>query len=100
MAVGQAVLPSAVLDVAEVVRLSDRLEGRERDRSVSHAEQLLDLLALDRVYARAGMALGTAAQAALLMGCSETRASGMLVDARVLDRLRGLRGMGGGVLAG
>src|SRR3954468_2976143 len=98
MAVGQAVLPSAMLDVAEVDRLSDQLAGRERDRSVRHADQLVDLLALDRVYARAGMELGTAAQAALLLNCSEHHASALLADARALQRLGALTVMRDGLL--
>src|SRR4051812_1875425 len=98
MAVGQAVLPSATLDVAEVDRLSDQLQGRERDRSVRHADQLIDLLALDRVYARAGMELGTAAQAALLLNCSEHHASALLADARALQRLGALTVMRDGLL--
>src|SRR3954453_7417348 len=98
MAVGQAVLPSATLDVAEVDRLSDQLAGRERDRSVRHADQLVDLLALDRVYVRAGMELGTAAQAALLLNCSEHRAKSLLSDARALKRLGALPVMRDGLL--
>src|SRR4051794_5232855 len=98
MAVGQAVLPSGALDGAEGDRLSDRLGGGGRDRSVRHADQLVDLLALDRVYARAGMELGTAAQAALLLNCSEHRASALLADARVLQRLGALTVMRDGLL--
>jgi len=98
MAIGQAVLPSATLDVAEVNRLSDALEAGERDRSVRHGEQLLTILTLDRVYARAGMGLGTAAQVALLLTCSEHRANQLLSDARVLDRLGALPAMRDGLL--
>src|SRR3954447_7741596 len=98
MAVGQSVLPSGTLDVAEVDRLSDQLAGRERDRSVRHADQLVALLALVRVSARAGMELGTAAQAALLLNCSEHGASALLADARALQRLGALTVMRDGHL--
>src|SRR5438128_10716184 len=90
MAVGQGSLASKVLDVGEVRRLSDRLEQRERDRSVAHAEQLVDLLALHRVYENAGMALNTTAEVALLWSCSENRVRGLLSDAQVLQRLGAL----------
>ena len=98
MAVGQAVRPSAVLDVAEVNRLSEELEAAERDRSVRHAEQLSRILGLDRVYCRADMGLGTAAQVALLLHCSEHRANQLLSEAKVLDRLGALPGMRDGLL--
>src|SRR3954447_11215366 len=98
MAVGQGSLTSSVLDVGEARRLSDRLERRERARSVQHAEQLTDLLALHRVYDSAGMGLNTTAEVALVLSCSENRAGGLLSDARVLQRLGALTVMRQGVL--
>src|SRR3954447_15128667 len=98
MAVGQAVFPSAMLDVAEVDRLSAAIQDLERARSVRHGQQLSQLLELDRVYTKAGMELGTAAQAALLLNCSEYRATGLLADARALQRLGALTVMRDGLL--
>jgi hypothetical protein len=90
MANGQSVLTSAVLDTAEVDRLSARLEDRERSRHVAHAAQLRDALALERVFDEAGLGIGAAAQLALLWHCSEERAASVLHDGRVLRRLGGL----------
>jgi hypothetical protein len=98
MAVGQAVLAPAVLDVAAVRRIEERVEDRERSRAVQHAEQLTDLLALERVYDDAGMALGATAEIALLLRCSEHRAGALLDDARVLQRLGALAVMRTGLL--
>src|SRR5687768_6780682 len=98
MANGQAVLPSALLDVAEVDRLTDRLERREVARHLEHAEQLTDALALDAVYADAGMALQTAAVLAMTWQCSEDRAASCLHEATVLRRLGALAVMRAGLL--
>jgi hypothetical protein len=98
MAIGQGVLGEAVLDVAAVELLTARIEARETARSVQHAEQLADILALSRVWAEAGMGLGTGAHLALVLSCSETRATSLLCDARVLSRLGALDAMRTGLL--
>ncbi|MBK5307292.1 MAG: hypothetical protein JJD92_11450 [Frankiaceae bacterium] len=98
MANGQAVLPSALLDVGEVDRLTARLETREVDRHRQHAEQLIDALALDAVYADAGMALQTAAVLALTWHCSEQLAAVRLHEAHTLRRLGALEVMRDGLL--
>ncbi|MDT7572892.1 MAG: hypothetical protein QOE05_3066 [Actinomycetota bacterium] len=87
-----------MLDVGELDRIGDRIEARERDRSVQHAEQLIDALALDRTLGAAGMQLSTAAQLALLMGCSEYRANTLLAEAKVLHRLGALEPMRNGLM--
>lgn len=98
MAVGQGVLGEAVLDVAAVDRLTQSLEARECARSVQHAEQLVDVLALWRVWSEAGMSLGTEAHLALVLSCSEVRAGSMLHEARTLERLGALGPMRTGLL--
>jgi hypothetical protein len=98
MAIGQGVLGEAVLDVAAVDRLTGRLEAREIARSVQHAEQLADVLALSRVWADAGMSLGTEAHLALVLSCSESRAGVMLHDAKVLERIGALGSMRTGLV--
>jgi hypothetical protein len=98
MAIGQGVLGEAVLDVAAVDELTSRLTAREAARSIEHAEQLADVLALSRVWAAAGMSLGTQAHLALVLSCSELRAGLLLRDAQVLQRLGGLTSMRAGLL--
>ena len=98
MPASQGVLATSLLDVGELDRIGERIEARERDRSVQHAEQLVDALALNRTLSAAGMGLSTAAQLALLMGCSEHRAKSMLVDAEVLQRLGALESMRQGLM--
>lgn len=98
MANGQAVLPSRVLDVAEVDRLTARLEAGEADRHSAHAAQLRDALRLDRVYADAGLALQTTAVLALVWRCSEHRAQRLLHEAKTLRRLGALDVMTTGLL--
>ena len=98
MPAGQGVLATSMLDVAELDRIGERIEARERDRSVQHAEQLADALALHRTLAAAGMELSTASQLALLMGCSEYRANSLLADARVLHRVGALEPMRQGLM--
>ncbi|MDT7572011.1 MAG: hypothetical protein QOE05_2185 [Actinomycetota bacterium] len=98
MPAGQGVLATSLLDVGELDGIGDRIEARERDRSVQHAEQLIDALALDRTLAAAGMELSTAAQLALLMGCSEYRANTLLAEAKVLHRLGALEPMRQGLM--
>lgn len=96
MAIGQGVLGEA--DVAAADALTARIEARETARSVNHAEQLVDLLALSRVWADAGMGLGTEAHLALVLSCSELRAGLLLRDAEVLQRLGALSRMRQGLL--
>src|SRR5688500_9975459 len=55
MASGSRDLGTSVLDVGACDRIGSRIEARERRRSVEHAEQLTDLLALRRVHEAAGM---------------------------------------------
>jgi hypothetical protein len=98
MPAGQGVLATSTLDVGELDRIGDRIETRERQRSIDHAAQLTDALALERTLADAGMGLSTAAQLALLMGCSEHRANSLLAEARVLHRLGALEPMRHGVM--
>ncbi|MDT7539775.1 MAG: hypothetical protein QOI82_3360 [Actinomycetota bacterium] len=87
-----------MLDVGELDRIGDRIETRERQRSIDQAEQLADALALHRTLDVAGMGLSTAAQLALLMGCSEHRANSLLAEARVLQRLGALEPMRHGLM--
>ena len=98
MAVGQRVLGEAVLDVAELDRLGALIEAEEQDRSVRHARQLRHVLALHRVYGRAGMELSTPAYLALLLGSSEARATRLLTDAQSLEALGALGPMQAGQL--
>lgn len=98
MPAGQGVLATSILDVGELDRIGDRIEARERHRSIDHAEQLADAMALHRTLKAAGMQLSTAAQLALLMGCSEYRANTMLADAQVLHRLGALEPMRQGLM--
>jgi hypothetical protein len=98
MAIGQGVLGAAALDVAELDRVAERLAERERERSRAHAAQLVDVLALHRLYGAAGMSLATTAYVALLLNCSEHRARMLLCDAQVLERLGALGPMSAGVL--
>ena len=90
MSIGQAVLTAAVLDTAAVDAVGARLQAGERARAVQHAAQLVDALALHRLYDAAAMDLGTPAELALLLGCSETRAGTLLTEAFALDRLGAL----------
>ena len=88
MVVGQGVL-SAVLDVPSLVAVQDRLVAGERERGAGHARLLRDALTLQRLYAAAGQELSAGAELALLWGCSEARAYGLLTDAEVLAELAG-----------
>ena len=87
-----------MLDVGALDRLGGRMEARERDRSVQHAEQLIDGLAVQRTLKAAGMELSTGPQLALFLGCSEYRAEMLLSDAKVLHRLGALEPMHAGLL--
>ena len=98
MPAGQGVLATSILDVAELDRIGDRMEARERDRSVHHAEQLTDALAVHRTLKAAGMDLSAGPQLALFLGCSEHRAEMLLSDARVLHRLGALEPMRAGLM--
>ena len=55
---GQGVLGTSLLDVGELDRIGARIEARERDRSVQHAEQLIDALALHRTLTSAACRSG------------------------------------------
>jgi hypothetical protein len=98
MANGQAVLPSTVLDTAEVEALQARLESRELARHADHAAQLTDALALDAAYRAVGMGLQTTAELALLWRCSEDYAGWRLREAEILQRLGALSLMRTGML--
>lgn len=98
MPAGQGVLTSSLLDVGELDRIGGRIEARERDRSIHHAEQLADALALHRTLAAAAMELSTGAQLALFMGCSECRANTLLAQAQVLHRIGALKPMRHGLM--
>src|SRR4051794_34160389 len=98
MAVGQGALAESILDVAELNRIGARLEGRETDRAVLHAEQLSDALALHRVYDAAGMGLSSPVNVAMVLNCSENRATSLLMDAEVLDQVGALSDMTTGAL--
>ena len=98
MAEGARDLRTSVLDVGACDRIGARVEARERRRSVEHAEQLTDLLALRRVHEAAGMGSATAAYAAMLMDASEDRAARLLWEAGVLERLGALDSMRDGLL--
>lgn len=80
---------SGVADVGASGAVESRLEQRELARHADHAEQLRDALELDRLHHRAGLELATAAQLALVLRCSETRASRLLNAAQVLVGLPG-----------
>ncbi|MBK5307396.1 MAG: hypothetical protein JJD92_11975 [Frankiaceae bacterium] len=98
MPAGQGVLATSILGVGELDRIGDRMEARERDRSVHHAEQLADALAVHRTLKVAGMDLSAGPQLALFLGCSEHRAEMLLSDAKVLDRIGALEPMRAGLL--
>jgi hypothetical protein len=98
MPAGQGVLAASTLDVGELDRIGDRMETRERERSLQHAEQLTDALAVHRTLKAAGMDLSTGPQLALFLACSENRAEMMLSDAKVLQRLGALEAMRVGLL--
>lgn len=98
MAIGQGVLPASTLDVGEVDRLTAQIEKREAAKHASHAAQLRDALALERVYADAGMELMTVSVLALTWRCSEQRAASRLHEARSLERLGALPVMAAGLL--
>lgn len=88
MSAGQAVL-SGVLDVGALDAVESRLEAREAARHSAYAEQLRDALELDRLHHAAGLELATTAQLALVLRCSEARATRLLQSARVLADLPG-----------
>ncbi len=98
MAIGQAVLSSAVLDTAEVELLQADLETGEADRHVAHAAQLWRALRHDRLYRDAGLGLQTTAELGLLWRCSEEAASARLWEAQLLDRLGALAVLRTGLL--
>ncbi|HWH29430.1 MAG TPA: hypothetical protein VNU26_10785, partial [Mycobacteriales bacterium] len=91
--VGQQVLTPAA-DAASgmlstVAEHEQRLVQREHDRSRAHAALLTDVLALARDNQRAGLALGTPDQLALLLDASSWRAHDLLAQAQLFDRLPG-----------
>jgi hypothetical protein len=86
--VGQAVL-SGVLDVGALDAVEARLEARETARHAAFADQLRDVLELERLHRAAGLELATTAQLALVLRCSQARATGLLHTAQVLAGLPG-----------
>ena len=86
MAVGQAPVV-AVLDVAALAQVEDRLEAAVRERSAAHGRRLRDVLALHRVLGAAGAGLATVAHVALLEQTSELAAGSLLCQAQVLASL-------------
>jgi hypothetical protein len=98
MPIGQGVLATSILDVDALNRVEARIEARERRRSVEHAEQLVDALALHRTLKAAGMELSTPCHLALSMSCSESRAAHLLDQAQELQRLGALEAMRAGLL--
>ena len=88
MAVGQRVL-SGERDLPALDRAADAVEQLERDRGALHARALRAALDLHTAQCANGMGLGTIAQLALSLDCSELRAGQLLTQAQVLGQLPG-----------
>jgi hypothetical protein len=94
MSIGRGALWGAA-DVAALNALETRLEVQETARSAGHGGQLRTVLELAAFYAGRGSAVVTVSHAALVLGCSEHRASGLLDEAQGWRSCPG--GGGGGV---
>jgi hypothetical protein len=76
-------------DVPAVRAVEDRIERRGVDAGRVHAGLLRDVLELHSLHLRAGMSLMTPTQVALLLRCSESRATRLLTEACGLSELPG-----------
>jgi hypothetical protein len=83
MAVGQQVL-RGTLDVPALLAVEERLERHAVDAGRVHAATLRDVLELHTHHVAAGLELSTVPQVALLVRCSEWRASRLLNEALLL----------------
>jgi hypothetical protein len=88
MSIGRGALWGAA-DVAALNALEIRLEVQETARSAGHGGQLRTVLELAAFYAGRGSAVATVSHAALVLGCSEHRACGLLDEAQGLAELPG-----------
>ena len=88
MAVGQQVL-SGDGDLPALERAAEVVEQLERDRRALHGRALRAALNLHAAQCANGMGLGTVAQLALSLDCSELRAGQLLTEAQVLGLLPG-----------
>ena len=98
MAVGQQVL-SGDGDLPALERAAEVVEQLERDRRALHGRALRAALDLHAAQCANGMGLGTVAQLALSLDCSELRAGQLLTQAQVLGLLPdALEALDGGLL--
>jgi hypothetical protein len=88
MVAGQSVL-SRPLDVGALSAVEVELDQAEQERHALHAGQLRRALRLQALYSAAGMGMGSVAQLALVLRCSEFRAGQLLGDALTLTALPG-----------
>jgi hypothetical protein len=88
MVAGQGVL-SGALDVSAVNAVAAGFERRQAARGAAHVEDLRGALELHRLYSAASLALGATSELALVLRCSELKASQLLSDAQVLAGLPG-----------
>ena len=88
MVAGQGAL-SGPIDVGALTAVETRLEARLLARGATHVGDLKDALEVHRLYADVGMALSAVPHLALVLRCSETRASELLGDAQILVALPG-----------
>jgi hypothetical protein len=88
VSIGRGALWGAA-DVAALNALETRLEVQETARSAVHGGQLRTVLELAAFYAGRGSVVATVSHAALVLGCSEHRASGLLDEAQGLAELPG-----------
>ena len=86
MAVGQQVL-SGDAGLPALQRAAEAVERPERDRRALHGRALRAALDLHAAQCANGMGLGTVAQLALSLDCSELRAGQLLAEAQVLGLL-------------
>jgi len=98
MAVGQQVLNGG-RDLPALERAAEAVEQLERDRRALHGRALRAALDLHAAQCANGMGLGTVAQLALSLDCSELRAGQLLTQAQVLGLLPdALEALDGGLL--
>ena len=98
MAVGQQVLKGDG-DLPALEHAAEVVEQLERDRRALHGRALRAALDLHAAQCANGMGLGTVAQLALSLDCSELRAGQLLTQAQVLGLLPDALGaLDGGLL--
>ena len=88
MATGQSAFWVAA-DVAALDALEVRLQVQEASRGAAHVAQLRTVLELHALYTVRGLGISTVPHAALILGCSEHHAAGLLRDGSGLVELAG-----------